>query len=100
MEVVRSLQSLVHGKGNRDRVVPIGERAIEWVVRYLNEARPQLTDEPDQTAPFVSQRGKPLCRESVSQYVSNYIKRAGFGKIGSCHLIRHSVGTMLMSTAG
>jgi integrase/recombinase XerD len=87
---------MVHGKGNKDRVLPIGERAIEWVVRYLNDARPQLTDDPDQTALFVSERGAPLCRESLSQYVATYIRRAELGKLGSCHLIRHSVGTMLM----
>ena len=84
------------GKGNRARVVPIGRRAVDWVTRYLDEARPLLLRDPDEQTLFITQRGKAMNRETVSAYVANYIRKANLGKLGSCHLIRHSVGTMLM----
>jgi integrase/recombinase XerD len=54
------------GKGKKDRVVPIGERAIKWIEKYLREVRPELAVEPDDMTLFLSQYGEALSRDHLS----------------------------------
>jgi integrase/recombinase XerD len=53
------------GKGKKDRMVPIGERAIAWLARYLNDARPQLVLPPDPGTLFLTQEGEEMDRIAV-----------------------------------
>jgi len=86
------------GKGGKDRVVPIGERALAWIEKYLADARPALAragDEADTL--FLSERGgKPLTVAYLSSMATRYVTRAGFGKSGSCHLFRHTCATLML----
>jgi len=84
------------GKGKKDRVVPIGERAQLWVDKYLREVRPQLAMEPDEGVLFLSGEGTALTPGSLSDRVRDYVDAAGIGKKGSCHLFRHTMATLML----
>ena len=84
------------GKGRRDRLVPIGERALEWVQRYLDEARPELVMPPDPSHLFLSSTGDPLAPDRRTRIVRSHIERANVGKSGSCHLFRHAMATAML----
>ncbi len=84
------------GKGRRDRFVPIGERAVMWVRKYLDEVRAQLAIEPDSGHLFVSDRGGGMGLNTISSLVHDYVEEAGIHKSGSCHLFRHTVATLML----
>jgi len=83
------------GKGKRDRVIPIGERAAAWVNRYLSEARPQLIG-ADTEALFVTDFGEPVSPEYLAAKVKRYMAFAGILKPGSAHLFRHACATHML----
>jgi len=84
------------GKGKKDRVVPIGERALAWTTKYLFEARPRLVVEPDCGHFFLSLTGGPLAPDSVSVLVRDCIVRSGVAKPGACHIFRHTMATLML----
>jgi len=84
------------GKGKKDRVVPVGERAMLWVDKYLREVRPRLVMEPDEGYLFLSGDGLPLTPGYLSDSVRRYVDAAGIGKKGSCHLFRHTMATLML----
>jgi integrase/recombinase XerD len=83
------------GKGRRDRVVPIGERAVAWVDRYLVEVRPRLVVPPDDHVLFLNGEGNPVKPNQLSDTVRRYIRQAT-GRTGSCHVFRHSMATLML----
>jgi integrase/recombinase XerD len=84
------------GKGKKDRIIPIGERAMAWVEKYLTEVRPQLSMEPDDGFLFLTGEGEPVTPGHLTDQVSAYIDAAGIGKKGSCHLFRHTCATLML----
>jgi len=84
------------GKNNKDRVVPIGERAIAWLDKYLWELRPQLAPAPDYGIIFLTKDGKPIRPKHLTVIAYKYVKLAGLGKTGSCHLFRHTMATLML----
>lgn len=85
------------GKGRKDRVVPIGERALSWLGKYLADARPKLARSGDEAGPlFVTEQGAPLTVKYLSAMVTRYVTSAGLGKAGSCHLFRHTCATLML----
>ncbi len=85
-----------HGKGGKDRYVPIGERALFWLRLYLELARPLFDPEDQSPILFLSSVGTPLCPDWLSRKVGRYIADAGIDKRGSCHLLRHTVATLML----
>lgn len=83
------------GKGGKDRLVPIGERACAWMRRYLNEVRPLLMIEPDHGFLFVTDYGEAFEKNRLSDMVKKYVRHAGFAS-GSCHLFRHAMATHML----
>lgn len=83
------------GKGGRQRVVPIGARALSWIARYTTTVRPWMTRGRDDGTLFLSLRGRPL-RHHLSETVHRYVHGARIGKVGSCHLFRHTVATLML----
>jgi integrase/recombinase XerD len=75
------------GKGARDRYVPIGERAVAWARRYVEEVRPRLAKYPDAGVLFLSASGEPMCAEWLTRTVRAYVKAGAPAKKGSCHLL-------------
>jgi integrase/recombinase XerD len=85
------------GKGRKDRIVPIGERALFWLRKYITEGRPKLARSSDEQAPlFVTERGTPFTAKHLSALVSRYVAAAGLGITGSCHLFRHTCATLML----
>ena len=84
------------GKGAKDRYVPIGERALFWLRLYLELARPKLKGASDTQVLFVSSIGTPLCADWLSRKIRAYLAAAGINKRGSCHLLRHTVATLML----
>jgi len=91
------LRQLVRqGKGKKDRLLPLGERAAAWVRKYVEEARPEIVIEPDERDLFIGGTGTGMSPGSVGNLVHGYIKRSGIGKSGSCHLFRHAMATLML----
>lgn len=84
------------GKGRKDRMVPIGERALLWVRRYLAEARPRLVAEPDDGSLFVSIDGIGFSPDRLTQIARGYVIASGVPKQGACHLFRHTMATLML----
>ena len=84
------------GKGAKDRYVPIGERALFWLRLYLGLARPALAGGIGTGRLFVSSAGTPICPDWLCRRVRGYFAAAGVTKRGSCHLLRHSVATLML----
>ena len=84
------------GKGKKDRFVPIGERALVWTQKYLDDIRAQhaLPASPDNL--FLDETGKALDPHKVSRAVKKYVKQAAIDKVGSCHLFRHTMATLML----
>jgi integrase/recombinase XerD len=87
----------VIGKGNKQRIVPIGKQAVGWVKRYLNDVRPKQTKDHTGSALFLSQLGDGISRESISLTVRRLAKRAGIEKRVTPHMLRHSFATHLLA---
>ncbi|MBD2802823.1 site-specific tyrosine recombinase XerC [Xenorhabdus sp. M] len=85
------------GKGRKDRVVPIGERALSWVNRYLADVRPRLAWKQDSGYLFITLKGQPLARSTVTLMAGKVIReQARLNKPGACHLFRHSMATQML----
>jgi integrase/recombinase XerD len=84
------------GKGRKDRVVPIGERALGWVARYLDEVRPLLSVPPDDSFVFVAEQGQPIEPAKLTHLMRRYVERAKLGKSGACHIFRHTMATLML----
>jgi len=91
----RRLILIRKGKGDKDRYVPIGERAIAWLEKYVRESRPQLAAEPDDMTVFLTAQGEPFSRDHLTATVKDRIDAAELGKTGSCHLFRHTMATLM-----
>jgi integrase/recombinase XerD len=84
------------GKGKKDRLIPIGERALAWIDKYLADGRPWLPVSLDQGTLFLSGRGEPLCPDRLSALVREYVLQAAVGKVAGCHLFRHTMATLML----
>jgi integrase/recombinase XerD len=96
IDITRRVVYVRLGKGQKDRVLPLTERALVWIRRYQDEARPRLAGHSDTRVLLVSTTGEQLCPATLSNYVKAYIREANVGKTGSCHLIRHSVACAML----
>jgi integrase/recombinase XerD len=96
LEPDRRIITVRQGKGRKDRVVPIGRRALSWLTKYLVDVRPQLVEKSNEATLFVTSSGRPFGRTHVSAVVRRYILKAGIAKPGSCHLMRHTAATLML----
>jgi integrase/recombinase XerD len=84
------------GKGRSQRIIPIGERALRWVEKYLADTRPELVVPPDEGYLFLTHRGDPFTKSSLTEFVRTYVDRAELGKTGAVHLFRHTMATLML----
>jgi integrase/recombinase XerD len=87
------------GKGDKERIVPVGRKALAMVDKYLHEARPELLRQAkvsNATALFVNRRGVALSRVGVWKILSAYGRRAGLRVALTPHMLRHSFATHLL----
>jgi integrase/recombinase XerD len=87
----------VFGKGAKERMVPIGEEAVAWLVRYRREARPRLLKGGAADAVFVTSRGGPMTRQAFWHLIKRHGARAVPGKSLSPHTLRHAFATHLLN---
>jgi len=97
LDLARGVCMIREGKGQKDRVVPIGERAADWVLKYLDEARPALVAGPDdEGVVFLTRTGRPFHPNHCSRLVREHVVAAGVRKRGACHLLRHTMATGML----
>lgn len=97
LDLARGIVTIRQGKGKKDRVIPIGDRAVAWIEKYLNDARPRLALEPDDAGTlFLSADGEEISRDHLTFMVRGYIAQAKIGKMGACHLFRHTMATLML----
>jgi integrase/recombinase XerD len=92
----RGVLHVRRGKGQRDRFVPVGERALAWIAKYEREARllQQKAENPRHL--FLNQYGQPLSADALSGRVKAFFRQAGITKRGACHLFRHTMATAML----
>jgi integrase/recombinase XerD len=92
----RGLVRIEQGKGHKDRYVPIGDRAVQWIEKYLLDVRPRLCPSLNEQAIFLNTLGTRMNANRLGSQVHEIIRNAGIGKSGSCHLFRHTFATLLL----
>jgi len=83
-------------KGYKDRVVPVGSRALQWLEKYLYDVRPLLLVKSEEQALFLSGYGERFHPDTLTRFVAKCIKDADIGVTGSCHLLRHTCATHML----
>jgi integrase/recombinase XerD len=97
INIGRGLVRLI-GKGNKERVVPIGEEALQWIERYLNEGRPELIKlQHSSDALFLSSRGGQITRQAFWQNIKKHLLSSGVKASYSPHSLRHAFATHLLN---
>jgi integrase/recombinase XerD len=94
-DTVRGVLWVKHGKGGRQRVVPLGNRACAWLDKYIHEARPQLLAAASQ-ALFITDYGQPMRPDQIADKVRRHMHYAGLTKGGGTHLLRHACATHML----
>lgn len=96
VDAERGTVMIRQGKGKKDRMVPIGERAIAWVEKYRDDVRPELSTGADEGTLFLTHLGEAFTPNRLTQLVREHIQAAQIGKTGSCHLFRHTMATLML----
>ncbi|MDD5595679.1 MAG: site-specific tyrosine recombinase XerD [Candidatus Omnitrophica bacterium] len=84
------------GKGNKERVIPLGQKAVQSIKRYLEASRPKLLAKKESEFLFLSRLGKKISRQSFWKLVKKYAQSAKIRKPIKPHLLRHSFATHLL----
>lgn len=87
----------VIGKGNKERLVPFGEDAADWLTRYLRETRPAILGQRNSEAVFPTARGRAMTRQAFWYLVKRHAGRAGIRRALSPHTLRHAFATHLLN---
>ena len=85
------------GKGSKERLVPLGEEAVDWVRRYLKDFRPSLLKRKSSDHLFITSRGAGMTRQAFWQNIKRHGARAVPGKALSPHVLRHAFATHLIN---
>lgn len=89
---------VINGKGGKQRLVPIGEWAADWVERYLRDARLALIKQPSESCLFVNQRGEAMTRQGCWFIIKQYAALAAIpAELLSPHVLRHAFATHLLN---
>jgi integrase/recombinase XerD len=86
----------VIGKGNKERVVPVGSKAVEAMERYLESGRPQLVTPKSPANVFLTRRGTPFAHVTLWLRIKQRVRRAGIARNVTPHMLRHSFATHLL----
>ncbi|MDO8703427.1 MAG: site-specific tyrosine recombinase XerD [Sulfuricaulis sp.] len=87
----------VIGKGDKERLVPMGEEAISWISRYLAEGRPRLLRRQSTDALFITARGGPMTRQAFWHNLKRLARVGGIQIVLSPHTLRHAFATHLLN---
>jgi len=84
------------GKGNKERIIPLGKKAISSIKRYLQLSRPQQLKNKENDSLFLNRFGKKISRQSLWKLIKRYAKEARIKKPIRPHILRHSFATHLL----
>jgi len=87
----------VIGKGDKERLVPMGEEAVSWINRYLVEGRPKLLRRRSTDAVFITARGGPMTRQAFWHNLKRHARIGGIQTVLSPHTLRHAFATHLLN---
>ena len=87
----------VIGKGDKERLVPMGEEAVSWINRYLVEGRPKLLRRRSTDAVFITARGGPMTRQAFWHNLKHHARIGGIQTVLSPHTLRHAFATHLLN---
>lgn len=96
LDAERGTVMIRQGKGRKDRMTAIGERALKWIRKYIDDVRPDLVREPDCGTIFLTNLFQPFTANRLTQLVRDYINAADIDKSGSCHIFRHTCATLML----
>ena len=85
-----------HGKGDKDRFIPLGERACAWVDKYLAEVRPEILGAASEQVLFLNDFGQPMGVRFLGDLVRRHVEAGGITTPGSCHVFRHAMATHML----
>jgi integrase/recombinase XerD len=91
-----SASARVLGKGDKERIIPIYDRAVQAIEAYVNKGRVRLLRDPEKKALFLNQRGERLTRQGLWLIVKGYVKEAGIKVPVTPHTLRHSFATHML----
>jgi len=86
----------VIGKGNKERVVPVGRQAVVAIERYLSAGRPTLVTAKSPANVFLTRRGTPFAHVTLWLRIKNRVRRSGIARNITPHMLRHSFATHLL----
>jgi len=89
----------VVGKGDKERLVPLGDEAADWLIRYLKDARPALIHDAESEVVFPSRRGQQMTRQTFWHRIKRHGLNAGVEQLPSPHVLRHAFATHLLNHA-
>jgi len=92
----RGIVMVRQGKGNKDRVLPLGERLRYWLSRYILEVRDQFVVDMHDRSLFLTDYGEPWIKDRLRVMVKRYLYHAEIEKPGACHLFRHAMATHML----
>ncbi|MBB6249431.1 site-specific tyrosine recombinase XerC [Rhodanobacter sp. A1T4] len=96
LDTERGTLMVRQGKGRKDRMVPIGERALAWIGKYRDDVRPQLASGGDDGTLFLTHLSEAFTPNRLTQLVREHVDAAKLIKRGSCHLFRHTMATLML----
>jgi integrase/recombinase XerD len=96
---VNLMQGVVRlvGKGNKERLVPLGEEAVDWLQRYIDVSRPELAGRRTARQLFITRRGGGMTRQAFWYRIRHYAVKSGINKPLSPHTLRHAFATHLLN---
>jgi integrase/recombinase XerD len=96
VDAERGVVLIREGKGGKDRMIPLGERALHWVRQYQEHGREALAWNDQDKTLFLGNEGKPLSPLWLSTVIAKRVDAAELGKRGGCHLFRHTMATLML----
>jgi integrase/recombinase XerD len=96
LDLVSNEVRVRYGKGGKSRLVPVGDEARRWLLRYLDEVRPGLARTAGEAAVFLTARGEPFCRHTLAVVVRHTAHAAGLQKTVTPHVLRHACATHML----
>lgn len=96
LDIERGMLMIRQGKGRKDRFIPMGARACQWIDKYLLDVRPELVTGHDDHTVFLDDFGRPMSARFIGDLMRRHVESAGITTPGACHVFRHAMATHML----
>jgi integrase/recombinase XerD len=96
LDTERGTLMIRQGKGRKDRFIPVGQRACQWVDKYLVQVRPEIVAGFDDQTLFLDDFGQPMSVRFLGDLMRRHVEAAGITTPGACHVFRHAMATHML----